>query len=285
MVVEELLNSKGVSFKHSGKDLLINCLNPDHEDNSPSTRVSKETGVFHCFSCGFKGNIFKHFGINTLPSSMKILSLKRKIKDLTTTVEIEWPFEVLPYTQTHRGISTATLRKFGAFYTRESEYDNRIIFPIKDLLGRTTNFVARHLLSSANPKYLAYPHKKALPIFPEILEERADSVVLVEGLFDMLNLYDKGIKNVVCSFGTSTLNKDTANKLMPLKSQGVRKIFLMYDGDPPGRKAAETLKPILEEIDFDVEILNLEDDTDPGELNKEAVKEIKEYINGESSDN
>jgi DNA primase len=285
MVVEELLNSKGVHFKASGKDLLITCLNPEHEDANPSTRVSKETGVFHCFSCGFKGNIFKHFGINSMPSSMKVLALRKKLRELTTEVEIEWPYEVLPFTQPFRSISTATLKKFGAFYTRESEYENRIIFPVKDLLGRTTNFVARHLLSSANPKYLAYPHKKALPIFPEVLEQRSESVVLVEGIFDMLNLYDKGIKNVVCSFGTSTLNKEAASKLMPLKSQGVKKVFIMYDGDEPGKKAAQALKPLLEDIDFEVEILELEEDTDPGELTAETVKEIKEYINGENSDN
>lgn len=284
MALEELLNSKNINYKSSGKDLVISCLNPEHEDKNPSTRISKETGVFHCFSCGFKGNIFKYFGINTMPSSMKISALKSKLKALSSVPEIEWPYEVLPFTQPHRGISSATIRKFNAFYTREPEYENRIIFPITDMLGRVTNFVGRHLLSSANPKYLAYPHKKPLPIFPEVLEERTDSVVLVEGLFDMLNLYDKGLKNVVCSFGTNTLHKDSSSKLMPLKSQGVKKVYILYDGDDAGRKAAALLKPLLEE-NFEVEILDLEDDTDPGDLSLEAVTEIKEYISGESSDN
>jgi DNA primase len=53
----------------------------------------------------------------------------------------------------------------------------------------------------------------------------------------------------------------------------------MFDGDEAGRKAAQTLKPLIEEDGFVVEIVNLNDDTDPGELDQDDVNSIREYIN------
>ena len=61
--VADLLKEKGVYYMPSGHDLLIRCLNPDHDDSNPSMRVHKDTGIYHCFSCGCKGNIFKYFGV------------------------------------------------------------------------------------------------------------------------------------------------------------------------------------------------------------------------------
>jgi DNA primase len=50
------------------------------------------------------------------------------------------------------------------------------------------------------------------------------------------------------------------------------------DGDEAGRKAAQILKPIIEELEFIVEIIKLPDDTDPGELDQIDVQSIAEYI-------
>ena len=62
MKVDELLQEKRIDFKVSGQDYVVKCLNPDHEDNNPSMRIDSITGIFNCFSCGFKGNLFTHFG-------------------------------------------------------------------------------------------------------------------------------------------------------------------------------------------------------------------------------
>jgi hypothetical protein len=62
VTVEELLTSRGIYFMPKGADLLVSCLSPDHEDRNPSMRIDRITGIFQCFSCGFKGNIFTHFG-------------------------------------------------------------------------------------------------------------------------------------------------------------------------------------------------------------------------------
>lgn len=278
--VLDLLNNKGLAFKISGRDYVIKCLNPDHDDSNPSFRVDKVTGVAHCFSCGYKTNIFKHFGILTNHASIKVAKLRDKLSDLKVSFEgLELPEGATPYTQKYRGISSETLRHFGAFTTyRVESLQDRIVFPITDIRGKIAVFNGRHTLSEGNPRYLYYPKHVELPIYPVKYDKPYTSAVLVEGIFDMLNLYDKGLKNVTACFGTNTLQKDTGLKLLPLKAQGITHVYILFDGDNAGRTAAEKLKPLIEELDFIVEIIKLPDDMDPGDLDQEYVDSIREYI-------
>lgn len=276
--VLDLLNKNALSYTVSGRDYLTKCLNPDHEDTNPSFRIDRISGVAHCFSCGFKTNIFKYFGIFTNPVPIRILSLKQKLAKLTAAVEQELPQGYTPWTKPFRGISAQTLKHFGAFYTNQTEkLIDRIIFPIKDITNRTKAFVGRHTLSNGNPRYLNYPSGVELPLFPSYLERAEKTLVLVEGLFDMLNLYDKGLHNAVCCFGTNTLQNSTKEKLLPFKAQGVTHVYILFDGDEAGEKAAKQLKPIIEQDEFIVEIIKLPDGVDPGELNQVEVTSIKEY--------
>ena len=278
--VLELIQKNGLAFTVSGRDYLIKCLNPEHEDSNPSFRVDKISGVAHCFSCGFKTNIFKFFGVFTNPVPIKIAALKEKLFELKTSgIGLELPAGHTPYTRSFRGISAQTLRHFGAFYTNSVEkLQDRIVFPIVDITGKTVVYVARHTMSNGNPRYVNYPSGVKIPVFPSHLPSGYSSMVLVEGIFDMLNLYDKGLENVVCAFGTNTLQNETKSKLLPFKAQGITHIYLLFDGDEAGRKAAQILKPLIESEGFIVETINLPDDTDPGELSTEDVRSISEYI-------
>lgn len=273
-----LLASKGIPFMPSGKDFLISCLNPDHDDRNPSLRVDKVTGIAHCFSCGWKRNLFKHYGLFTNTTPIRVQKLKEKIVEIReSAVDVPVPAGHTPFTQSYRGISAATYKHFEAFYTSEvPKLEDRVVFPIKDTAGRTTAFIGRHTLSSGNPKYLVYPSGKPLPCYPSIVES-GSTIVLVEGIFDMLNLYDKGMRNAVTMFGTQSLKSAIKEKMLPFKIQGVTKVFLMLDGDNAGRAAAKELKPLLEQENFTVEIIELPDDQDPGELDQASVDSIKEY--------
>lgn len=278
--VLDLLNANGLAFKVSGRDYLIKCLNPDHNDSNPSLRVDKVTGVTHCFSCGFKTNIFKFYGVLTNHTSIKVAKLKDKLADLKVSFDgLEHPEGATPYTKVYRGLSVDTLKHFGAFTTyRVEALQDRIIFPIPDVRGKVAVFNARHMLSNGNPRYIYYPKHVELPIFPVKYDKQYTSAILVEGLFDMLNLYDKGLRNVTACFGTNTLQKDMALKLLPLRAQGITHIYMLFDGDEAGRTAAEKLKPQIEELEFIVEIITLPDDMDPGDLDQEYVDSIKEYV-------
>lgn len=278
--VLDLLTSKGLGFTSSGRDYLTRCLNPDHDDSSPSFRIDKVTGVAHCFSCGFKTNIFKFYGILTNHTSIRVAKLKQKLAAVKVAFDgLSLPQGHTLFTKAYRGVSSKTLKHFGAFTTYQEEaLADRLVFPITDIRNKISVFVARHMLSDGNPRYINYPVSVEMPLYPIRYDKPYKSAVLVEGLFDMLNLYDRGLKNVSCCFGTNMLFKDAAVKLLPLKTQGITHIYIMFDGDTAGQGAAEKLKPIIEELDFVVENIVLPNGMDPGDLDGEYVDSIIEYI-------
>lgn len=277
--VLELLKDKGVYFTISGKDYVTKCFNPEHSDNTPSFRIDKATGIAHCFSCGFKTNIFKFYGLLTNNVSIRVVKLKEKLKLLKESTNGLDPLDgAKPINQAFRGISKETLKIFGAFETdRVDQMQDRIIFPITDVRSKTVCYVGRHSMSNGNPRYVNYPSGVTIPLFPTKFDEHYRTVVLVEGIFDMLNLYDKGLKNVVCTFGTSKLLNDVEQKLLSYKVMGVEKIFILYDGDQPGRDAAKKIKPLIEAADFIVEIIDLPEGQDPGIITEDDVKQLIEY--------
>jgi DNA primase len=280
--VLELIQSKGLDFKISGQDYLVKCLNPDHEDTNPSLRIDKSSGATHCFSCGFKTNIFKHYGFLSAPSSLKINRIKDKLNMLKQDFNgLDLPEGHTPFRQDYRDISSDTYKHFEAFTTYlDPKLQERIVFPIKDTKGKVLVFIGRSTSQESDrARYLVHPQNSEVPVFPMKFDKPYKSVVLVEGIFDLLNLYDKNIKNVACCFGTNTLHKNTALKLLPFKVQGVRKVYILFDGDAAGRKAAETLKPLIEQEDFEVEILDLPDGEDPGSLDRENIMLLAQYIN------
>lgn len=279
--VLELIQKNDLQFTVSGRDYLIKCLNPEHNDSNPSFRVDKVTGVAHCFACGFKTNLFKYYGVFTNLVPMKIVALKEKLDALKKFgKELELPQGYTPWTKQFRGVSPATLKHFGAFYTNQVEkLQDRIIFPIKDITNKTQVFVGRHTMSNGNPRYINYPQGVKIPLYPAHLPSGYSSMVLVEGLFDMLNLYDNGCENVVCTFGTNTLQNETKQKLLPFRAQGITHVYILFDGDDAGRSAAKTLKPLLEAEGFITEIVDLPDGNDPGDLDAENVRSIAEYVN------
>ena len=280
MTVLELIQSNKLEYKVSGKDFLIRCLNPEHDDRDPSLRIDKLTGIGHCFSCGFKLNIYKYFGLIADTQSIYVTKIRDKIaKIYADSYGLEMPKGAQPYTREFRGISPATLQYFNAF--THKDYEDRVVFPLRDSKDKIVCFVGRHILSAGTPRYLNFPSGVEVPLFPTKIEDNSGTVILVEGIFDMLNLYDNGIRNVVATMGTQGLgsvkglNKE---KILGLKLQGIHKIIFLYDGDAPGQKAVEILKPHLEKSGFIVDNIELPEDTDPGSLSKEDIRRLKTLL-------
>lgn len=279
MTVEELLVKKGIFFTIKGNDYLIHCLNPEHEDRSPSCRVDKISGVFHCFSCSFRGNLFTLFSIPRDRSSEKVNELLKRIEKIRLgTQGVQVPSGSVPFSRDYRGISAETYIKFEAFLNT-TEYQNRLAFPIKDITERIAFIHTRTLQGSPKDKYKNYPSGVPTFPFPQNVKPLQGSILLVEGLFDLLNLYDKGLKNTICSFGTSTLAQERiSDALKVYRLQGVEKIYVLFDGDVAGRKASGT---IMENIKlhtmFSAEEVFL-DEQDPGDMSLEDVTRLKSML-------
>ena len=76
-------------------------------------------------------------------------------------------------------------------------YVGRIVFPVRDISGRIVAFNGRHT-TGGTPKYMISPAGAKMPLFP-VVEPIQGSVILVEGIFDMINLHDKGLTNAICA--------------------------------------------------------------------------------------
>jgi len=277
--VLELLKDKGVAFSVSGRDYVTKCFNPDHNDSNPSFRIDRGTGIAHCFSCGFKTNIFKYYGLLTNNVSVRVAKLKEKLNTLKESTNGLEPLDgAKPINRSFRNISTQTLKHFKAFETDQVEkMIDRIVFPITDVRGKTMCYVGRHSMSNGNPRYVNYPSGASIPLFPAKFQEKHKTIVLVEGIFDMLNCYDKGLRNTVCTFGTSKLLNETKEKMLSYKVMGIEKVFILYDGDEAGREAARKIKPLIEEAGFLTEIIDLPEGQDPGVITQEDVNSLIEY--------
>ena len=279
MNVEELLQSKNVPFVPKGKDYVVSCLSPEHDDSNPSMRIDQITGIFHCFSCGYKGNLFTYYGAPASPTEVRIHRIKEKIQKVKSeTVGIQLPKDRLKWKGGgFRNISEETLDIWDAFTWNVPQFENRIIFPIRDITGKTVSLIGRSLDDFSKMKYYIYPQGAEMPFCPAKVKPIQNRVILVEGIFDALNLWDKGLKNTVCCFGTQQVNWV---KLSLLKLQGVQGIDIMFDGDEAGRQAAEKAKDIAEKLEMSARVVKLRDNIDPGNLTKPEIERLTEKLYG-----
>ncbi len=99
-------------------------------------------------------------------------------------------------------------------------------------------------------------------------EKGLNGVIIVEGYMDTISLVQAGFYNVVASMGTA-LTKDQARIL----KRYTDKVFISYDGDFAGQKAAVRGLEILNEEGLEVKVVSLPDDMDPDDVIKKLSKE------------
>ena len=102
----------------------------------------------------------------------------------------------------------------------------------------------------------------------------------MEGIFDVLNMMDKGCYNVICAFGTHSLLKTYKDKLSHYQILGVNKFYIMFDGDKAGRDAGEKLESILNANGFNAETIELPDGLDPGDLTEQDISILMKGLYG-----
>ena len=273
MKVIDLIQERKLDFKVSGRDLLVKCLNPEHDDKNPSMRIDNITGIFNCFSCGFKGNIFKMFGAPSNYLDIKRQKLTDSIEEKrSSSIGISFPKGHTPYNGNWRNIKPETYKHFEAFLHHETQFVGRVVFPIRDITGKVVAFNGRHMTLSEKMKYMIYPPQATLPLYPASVKPIKGRVILVEGIYDMINLFDKGLSNSVCCFGTNNVDQD---KLAILKMQDIMGVDIIFDGDEAGQLAAENVKILAERAGLVTRNVNLGQNIDPGSLVQQQVKNLR----------
>lgn len=153
--------------------------------------------------------------------------------------------------------------KFGLY----SSFSERIIFPIRDHLGRTCGFGGRIFKpSDERAKYYnSHDHtffSKGSILFgldkAKKAIQAADAVFLVEGYVDCIAMVQAGYTNTVATLGTAC----TAEHLHVL-SRYAQHLRVMYDGDAAGREAVVKLVQLAWTSGMEVDVISLPQSEDP----------------------
>ncbi len=162
---------------------------------------------------------------------------------------------------------------------------NRVMFPIMDANSRVIGFGGR-VMGDGKPKYLNSPEtmifdkSRNLYGLNRARSSRKSYFLLCEGYMDVISLHQAGFTNAVASLGTA-LTQGHAS----LIKRYVKEVYLTYDSDEAGTKAALRAIPILREAGISAKVIRMEPYKDPDEfiknLGKEAFEDrIREARNG-----
>lgn len=162
---------------------------------------------------------------------------------------------------------------------RQGAYDkfwNRVMFPIMDVNNRVIGFGGR-VMGDAKPKYLNSPEtiifdkSRSLYGLNRARTSRKPYFLLCEGYMDVISLHQAGFSNAVASLGTA-LTPGHAS----LIKRYVNEVYLTYDSDEAGTKAALRAVPILKEVGITARVIRMEPYKDPDEFIKNLGAEAFE---------
>lgn len=162
---------------------------------------------------------------------------------------------------------------------------NRAMFPIMDVNNKVIAFGGR-VMGEGTPKYLNSPETKIFDKSRNLYGlnfaklSRKPFMLICEGYMDVIALHQAGFTNAVASLGTAFTGLQ-ANLL----SRYAKEVYLTYDSDGAGVKAALRAIPILKEAGISVKVINMNPYKDPDEFIKalgaeEYQKRIEEAISG-----
>ena len=180
-----------------------------------------------------------------------------------------------------KGYSDELLRESGLFNVdeRRGMYDkfwNRVIFPIMDVNNRVIGFGGR-VMGDGEPKYLNSPETKLFDKSRNLYGlnfvhgKQSEGMIICEGYMDVISLHQAGFTNAVASLGTAL----TAGHAALIKRY-VNEVYLTYDSDEAGTKAALRAAPILREAGVTTRVIRMEPYKDPDEFIKNLGAEAFE---------
>ena len=145
---------------------------------------------------------------------------------------------------------------------------NRAMFPIMDVHNHVIGFGGR-VMGDGEPKYLNSPETKIFDKSRNLYglniarSTKKDQILLCEGYMDVIALHQAGFDNAVASLGTA-FTSGHANLL----KRYTKEVYLTFDSDGAGVKAALRAIPILKEVGIITKIINMRPYKDPDEFIK-----------------
>lgn len=172
-----------------------------------------------------------------------------------------------------KGYPDAVLKETGLFTYDEKRgaYDkfwNRVMFPILDRNNRVIAFGGR-VMGDAKPKYLNSPEtlvfdkSRNLYGLNFVHGKQTDGILICEGYMDVIALHQAGFTKAVASLGTALTSQHCS-----LLKRYTDLVYLCYDSDGAGIKAAMRAIPMLKEAGISVKVIDMRPYKDPDEFIK-----------------
>jgi len=160
------------------------------------------------------------------------------------------------------------------------KFRNRLMFPIIDVRGNVIAFSGR-ALDDSPAKYMNSPetpvfHKGSNIFGLNIAKQYTakEGLILVEGNMDAVSLYSYGFKNAAAGLGTALTDQQAQ-----LIKRYAPQVYICYDSDEAGVKAAEKAIEILSLQGIKLKVIMLKDAKDPDEfLRKKGADSFKKVI-------
>lgn len=209
----------------------------------------------------------------------------RKLSDETITAfglgySNKYSDDLYRYLKT-KGYTDEVLLKAGLISAdeRHGAYDkfwNRVMFPIMDANNRVIGFGGR-VMGDGKPKYLNSPET---PVFDKSRNlyglhrariSRKPYFLICEGYMDVIALHQAGFTNAVASLGTALTEGHAA-----LIKRYVNQVYLTYDSDDAGTRAALRAIPILKSMGITAKVIRMDPYKDPDEFIKNLGAEAFE---------
>jgi len=140
------------------------------------------------------------------------------------------------------------LQKLGVYRESGHEHFNgSLVIPVLNIAGEVVEMYGRKItpnLREGTPDHLYLPGDHAGVWNEEALAASKD-IVLCEALIDALTFWTAGIRNVTASYG---VNGFTADHRAAFEKYGTERVYIAYDRDEAGDKAAAKLAKELMEM-------------------------------------
>lgn len=315
-----VMDKEAIAYKKIGREAVTTC--PWHNDKNPSLTVSDEKKFCFCFVCQKGNDIIGFIqaklglgfsdAVERIARNNEIDVIYENIDPELAAKEARRKTEILGQLESQqasfrrllkdpraqrirdfidsRGILPETSRYFGLGYSHRGFFADRITIPIHDHLGSLVGFTGRATKDEVKPKYKntennEYFNKSRL-VFNEHRASKAimecDSVIFVEGHFDVISLYQHGIKNVVAMQGTTAPTDAIINRLI----RKTKRFILCYDADDGGKKAIEQFikvaGPRACRGEMNISVARLPSGTDPDQCIREGIVDFLNVIENSS---
>lgn len=255
----DFFKERGYEPRLDGTSIKIKC--PYHEEDTPSCAIKHGSNFYKCFGCGATGTVdslLSDLGITKVYMTDMLQVARNNILNKISDRLSEFTVIPLKATKIKQTIRSILPETFDAFNVYTLENKESLYFPIK-FRGKNMGIIEKPL----NGKYINHFVNGYIPF--NIDRVSSANIILVEGVFDALSVYQAGYKNVIASLSASY----SFSLIKWLNKINARNVQILYDGDEAGRKGAKQLN--LKYLDST--IINMPDGKDPNELSN-----LKEYL-------